>query len=269
MDPSPSEADSIVTFTIVLHSDNEVFTRVLGLPAIPATVADLQLCVEKVFSVPICCQTVSLESVPLRGAESLSDLRVRNGDTFHVRYTSVGDVEDLLEVLHLMEVMAITIETQQSSGPYNTAEITILNQLCPEPLHALASVYFFPCSTKRAIANRLFFLDQHGLEILHKLFSLVSQKEWCYTPTSLQCLELAILRVLWNITAAFDVRLQILKYPFMELCIRSVKRVKLEPREMLVAPVHMACIEQVPGSEREQNERLAELIFKACGTICK
>ena len=269
MDPSQLEADSTVTFTIVFQSDEEVFTRTLGLPAIPQTVVDLQVCVEKVFSVPRCCQTVSLESVPLRGAESLSDHRVRSGDTFHVRYTSVADVEDLLEVLHSMQVMAFTIETQQSPGPYNTAEIITLDQLRPEPLHALASVYFFPCSTKRAIANRLFFLDQHGLEVLHQLFSLVSQKEWCYTPTSLQCLEQAILRVLWNITAAFDVRLQVLKYPFLELCIRSVKRVKIERREMLVAPVHMACTSHAPGSEREQNERLAEVIFKACGTICK
>lgn len=270
---SPLARSDAVTFCIVLHSDSEVNARALSLPALPDTVAELQRCVETEFNVPKCCQTISLESVPLQGTDSLGSHRIRNGDTFHVHYKSEADVKDLREVLDSMQRMVCTIESEYhqnkyySEGLFDAVALSSLCRIQPERVECLASHYFWPCSSERAIANRLFFLDQEGLQLLYKLHTLVLTYQWHETPVSLQHLEQAILRVLWNITASFDVRTRVLEYPFLELCVRSAKRVEIQYKERVRAPRHLACI--APTVPTEQDRILGEVIYKACGTLCK
>ena len=269
---APPRSD-VVTFCIILHSNNDVSARALSLSALPDTVAELQAHVETEFHVPRCCQTISLESVPLQGTDSLSSHRIRNGDTFHVRYKSEADVKDLREVLGSMQRMIRTIESEYHQNKYYSEglfDAVALSRLCriqPERVECLASNYFWPCSSDRAIANRLFFLDQQGLQLLYKLHSLVLTYQWQETPVSLQQLEQGILRVLWNITASFDVRTRILEYPFLELCMKSAQRIRIEYNERVRAPKHLACITPTPLTE--QNYILGEVIYKACGTLCK
>ena len=270
-------------FSVCLQSATEISTRPLCLPTFPDTVAELQLHIETEFSVPRCCQSVLFEGVQLQGDDSLLVHRVRNGDTFHVRYESEGDVEDIREVVESMQEVFTFIQVFYGLHPeyyHPNLEFTrdnVLNLILlldqhvkPEIVECLAIHYFHPAKSPRAIANRLLFLDVDGLAILHELHTVAVKYPWELTAISLQHLEQAILRVLWNITASFDVRLQVLKYQFLELCVKSALRVPIRSNKEVMAPQHLARSgDQTALTMQEQDLILAENIYKAFGVLFK
>lgn len=273
--------DTAVTFSIVLHTTCDVSTRSLQLLAFPNTVAELQRHVETEFSVPQCCQSVVFESIPLHAGDSLFDHRVRNGDTFHVYFKSEADVKDIREVVNSMQEALTTIEDSYDLCPHYYSPdkefvredvlglIFLLDQAVnPDIVECLATHYFHPFTSERAIANRLFFLDIGGLNLLHKLHCVVSKYPWEVTVHSLQCLEKAILRVLWNITASFDIRLQVLRYPFIQLCVKSALRVPI--KYQVTSPKHLAYSgHRTPVYDHMQEYTLGELMYKAFGVLFK
>lgn len=270
-----------ITFSIVLHSSSEVSTCSLQLEAFPSTVAELQRHIEAEFSVPQCCQSVVFESVPLHADDSLHDNRVRNGDTFHVYYKSEADVKDIRGVVDSMQEALATIEDAYNLCPHYYSPdhkferedvlglIFLLDQTVnPDTVECLATHYFHPFTSERAIANRLFFLDIGALDLLHKLHCVVSKYPWEVTVYSLQCLEKAILRVLWNITASFDIRLQVLQYPFIPLCVKSALRVPITHK--VVSPKHLAFSgHPTPMYDNLQDYTLGEMMYKAFGVLFK
>ena len=270
------------TFSIVLHSDCEVSARLLRLAAFPETVAELQRHVEAEFNVPQCCQSVFFEALQLRSNESLRVHRVRSGDTFQVHYKTEADVEDIRGVVDTIRGMITTIEGCYDQHPhyYDPNKIFLRQdffgvfslldqQIKPDTVECLAGHYFRPFTSERTIANRLFFLDIGGLELLHKLHCIVLRYPWHVTVLSLQCLEQAILRILWNITASFDVRSQVLKYPFMELCMKSAQRVPILYKKSISPPKHLAYRYYRPNMDHEQQRILGEVIYKAFGVLFK
>ena len=266
------------TFSVVLHSASEVSTRSLCLPTFPDTVTELQRHIETEYSVPRCCQSVFFEGLPLRGDDSLRDHRVRNGDTFHVRYESEADVEDIRKVVEDMQRFLKIVKDAYDNHPDYFSKDAVHDviplfdhQVKSERVECLAIQYFRPFKSPRAVANRLFFIDVDGLAILHRLHTLVLRYPWDVTTVSLQRLEQAILRVLWNITASFDIHPHILRYPFLELCLKSALRVSMHCKGEVRAPRHLASStgERTPLSEQEQDLILAENIYKAFGVIFK
>ena len=272
-----------IIFSVCLQSASEVSTRSLCLPAIPDTVAELQLHIETEFSVPQCCQSVFLEGVHLHGDDSLRVHRVRNGDTFHVRYESEADVEDIREAVEFMQEVFTIIQISYGLHPEyyrpnfvftrdNVLDLILMldQHIKPEIVECLAIHYFHPAKSARAIANRLLFLDIDGLAILYELHNMAVRYPWELTAISLQHLEQAILRVLWNITASFDVRLQVLQYQFLELCVKSALRVPIRSNKEVMAPQHLASSgEQTTLTVQEQDLTLAENIYKAFGVLFK
>lgn len=270
-------------FSIVLHSTCEVSTRSLRLQAFPETVAELQRHVETEFSVPECCQSVIFEAVPLHRDDSLRVHRARNGDTFHVYYKSEADVKAIRVVVDsIQETLAIIEEAYSQYPDYYCPSkvfaredvlrlIFLFDQhINPNVVECLANHYFQPSSSERSIANRLFFLDIGGLELLHKLLCAVLKYPWEVTVVTLQCLEHAILRVLWNITASFDIRLQVLQYPFIDLCMKSALRVPIKYKENVLSPEHLAFSSfRTPVTDQMQELVLGELMYKAFGVIFK
>ena len=278
-----STADG-ATFSIVLHSSSDVTASFLRLPAFPETVADLQRDVETQFCVPRCCQTLVFEGVPLRGGDdTLRAHRVRNGDTFHVHYRSMADVKEIRGVVDSMQEALNTIEESYNHHPhYYTpghefdrenvlGAITQFEQhIKPEMVECLATHYFQPFTSERAIANRLYFLDIGGLEMLHKLYCVVLKYPWEVTVVTLQYLEQAILRVLWNITASFDIRLHVLRYPFIELCVQSALRVPIQYKGRVLAPEHLALSgNRTILTEHLQERIVGENMHKAFGVLFK
>ena len=271
------------TFSIVLHSTSDVTANFLRLPVVPETVADLQRHVEAQFCVPRCCQFVVFEGVPLRGDDTLRAHRVRNGDTFHVHYRSEADVKEIRGVVDSMqEALNIIEESYHHHPDYYIQDkefdrenvlgviIQFEQHIKPETVECLATHYFLPFTSERSIANRLYFLDIGGLEMLHKLYCVVLKYPWKVTVVTLQYLEQAILRVLWNITASFDIRLQVLRYPFMELCIQSALRVPIQYKGRVLAPKHLALSGNRTSLTEQLQERIVgENMHKSFGVLFK
>ena len=270
------------TFSIVLHSTDDVLTRSLCLTSFPETVWELQGHIETEFNVPRCCQSVVFEGVSLLGNDSLRVHRARSGDSFHVYYNSEADVTDIRGVVKCMEDAYILIEKSYNdehseyyipNREFNRESVLDTIQLLdqrikPETIECLATQYFQPFKSKRAIANRLFFLDLGSLELLHKLHVLVVKYPWDVTVIALQHLEQAILRVLWNISASFDVRLQVLRHKFLELCMKSALRVPIQSNARVKAPKHLA-FGTNPTPDLVEESILGENMYKAFGVIFK
>ena len=272
-----------ITFSIVLHSTSDVTASFLRLTAFPVTVADLQRHIEAQFCIPRCCQSVVFEGIPLPVDDTLRAHRVRNGDTFHVHYKSEADVKEIRGVVDSMQEALNTVEESYQHYPdyyirgrefdrENALGVIMQfeQHIKPETVECLATHYFQPFTSERAIANRLYFLDIGGLDMLHKLYCVVLKYPWEVTVVTLQYLEQAILRVLWNITASFDIRLQVLRYPFIKLCVQSALRVSIQYKGRVLAPKHLALSGNSTALTEQLQERIVgENMHKAFGVLFK
>ena len=274
-------ADDSVEFSVVLHSTTDVSTQSLCMPTIPETVGDLQGHIETRFSVPRCCQSVVFEGNTLHRDDSLRAYSARSGDTFHIYYKSDADVEDIRNVVDSMERTLTLVEHHYNAYPdyYQPKQkfcrervLSLIRvfeqQINPEIVGSLATHYFQPSGTEHTMANKLYFIDIGGLSVLHSLYSVAVKYPWDVTVVTLQRLERAILRVLWNISATFTIQSQLLRYPIIDLCVKSALRVPVEYRKKLVAPIHLAYATN-PSPIEDQEFFLGENLYKACGVLFK
>jgi hypothetical protein len=235
----------------------------------PKTIPDLKQGIEDNFGIPTCCQDVFLENIQLDNHCSLKFYRVRDGDTFHVRYTSEADVEDILNIVGSLCSMITYIERIQpilSKGkPTEFLTSSIPENIFADKVESLAVRYFFPCSSERANANRLLFVQRGGLDLMHKVHELLLLQPWKNVPIEMQYLEHAILRVLWNVTASFTIRHLVLQRPTLKAITKSFLRVEVPKQGIITAPVNNFSFR----STLEQNRITSEVVYKAAGSLCK
>lgn len=262
-----------VTVQILFHCvlDNTVKENRFTLKGYPESVLELKESIQAEYSIPASCQRVYFESLLIGDDERLGSYWIRDGDTLHVYYNSEGDVKDVLEIISSMREMVPFLESIQpelSKGALTTElDILISRSVKASKVESLASKYFWPCSTERANANRLLFVSNNGLELMHQLHVALLRQPWKNTPLELQYLEHAILRTLWNITATFSIRTLVLRRPTLDAVGQSLLRVKVEHDATIVAP------HKLPAGRMalrgELNRVLSEVVYKAIGTICK
>lgn len=271
-----------VTFKVVLNctgSDAEssaMAARVKTLAVregMPLRVRDLKSCVEREYSIPACCQRLLFERVLLEeDSDLLSFHHIRDGDTIHVCYTSKADVAEILSVVDHMTRSYHLIESIQDDLAQCRADddldALISQGVYWERVNDLPEVYFTPCSSDRAEANRNLFIQCGGLDMLQRLHALLHRQPWANTPLRMQYLEHSILRTYWNITAAFTVRLYVLQYPQALGCIlKSFLRVELRESELMSVPRTLYAARS--ASMNELNRIACEVIYKALGALCK
>lgn len=263
-----------VSFQLLLHCDVEKTTQLKTLEVVhfPETTLSLKQAIEDKMSIPACCQRLQLENIPLRDSDSLRMCHLRVGDTISVHFDCEADVDSILEVIAAMKLMIPYIDSIQP-------------QLCAQAAHLLdaelrecikASLvedltvkYFFPCSADRSKANRLFFVHRGGLETMHHLHMTLLRHPWQNLPIQLQYLEHAILRTLWNVTAAFAVRSFVLRMPTIAAASQSLLRVKVHPDKLIEAPCPQRDVVLLYGGRLELNRIVSEVIYKATGILCK
>ena len=259
-------------FTVILASIPEDSPKVATLTFIetyPRTVSDLKQGIEDEFSIPTCCQNIRVENIQLRDECSLEFYRIREGDTLHVQYNSVADVGDVLGIVDSLCSMITYIEGIQpilSSGkPSEDFMKSIPENIFADKVESLAFEYFYPCSSERANANRLLFVQRGGLDLMHKVHELLLLQPWQNIPIELQYLEHAILRVLWNITASFLIRTLVLQRPTLNAIIKSFLRVDVPKEGTVSAPANrFSC-----PPTMELNRIASEVVYKAAGSLCK
>ena len=268
----PRKPETPMEFTVVLDCVPENSQKVASLIFLrnyPETVLDLKQGVEDNFGIPTCCHDVFLENVQLDHHYSLKFYRVRDGDTFHVQYTSEADVEDILDIVGSLCSMITYIERIQpilSKGkPTEFLTNSIPENIFADKVESLAVQYFYPCSSERANANRLLFIQRGGLDLMHKVHELLLLQPWQNVPIEMQYLEHAILRVLWNITASFTIRHLVLQRPTLKAITKSFLRIKVPKHGIITAPVNNFSFQ----SALELNRITSEVVYKAAGSLCK
>ena len=265
-------SETPIEFTVVLNCVPENAHKVATLTFTknyPKSVPDLKQGIEDEFAIPTCCQEVFLENIQLDNQSSLKFYRVRDGDTFHVRYTSEADVDDILNIVGSLCSMITYIERIQpilSKGkPTAFLNNSIPENIFADKVESLAVQYFYPCSCERANANRLLFVQRGGLDLMHKIHELLLLQPWQNVPIEMQYLEHAILRVLWNITASFTIRSLVLQRPTLKAIINSFLRVEVPKQGIITAPVNKFSFQ----SMLELNRITSEVVYKAAGSLCK
>lgn len=233
------------------------------------TVPELKQGIEDEFGIPTCCQSVYLENTQLGDQHSLQFYRVRDGDTLHVHYNSEADVDDILDIVGSLCSMVTYIEGIQpilSHGkPSQFLTKSIPENIFAAKVESLAVQYFYPCSTERANANRLLFVQRGGLDIMHKVHELLLLQPWKNVPIEMQYLEHAILRVLWNITASFLIRSLVLQRPTLKAIMKSFLRVEVPKEGLVKAPENQFSFPSI----LELNRITSEVVYKAAGSLCK
>ena len=231
----------------------------------PRTVRDIKLHVQKEFSIPACCQCLSFESRRLKDHYSLAELRIREGDTLIIHYTAEAMVEEVTDIIRSIGEMECflsseVIQLQLSYGHHNSElESEMSKNLNAFKVEALATRYFHPSSNATCQANRLFFVKNGGLENLHRLHEELLKYPWADCNIEMQYLEHSILRVLWNISAAFSIRMLLFERPTMDAVIKSLVRVKIPADKKI----------EGPRRNFESTRITCEMVYKAVGTICK
>jgi len=262
-----------VTFNIVLNCipTKTKTEKILHLEQLPETVLEVKEHIQSNFKVPRCCQALYFDSMLLHERETLYLYRMRDGDTLHVRYNSEADIEEILDIISTMRKMIPFIESIQpelsEERVSHDLDVRIAQNVQATLVESLAYEYFFPCASDKADANRLFFIDNGGLDLMHDLHSALVQQPWRLTPLEMQYLEHAILRTLWNLTASFLVRTEVLKRPTLNTTAQSMLRVQILPNKQVKALSNRFARRLVPESELDRIA--AEVVYKASGTICK
>lgn len=263
------------SFTVVLNCSGQKTAQsktLLIKEGMPLRVRDMKSCIELEFSIPACCQSLVFESVPMEDQLTLRFYRVRDGDAIHVDYASEGNVAEVLSVVshmtrsyHFIQSIQADLNCHKASDDLDT----LINQsVYWEKVNDLPEVYFTPCSSDKAEANRNLFIQCGGLDMLQRLHTLLLRQPWSNMPLNMQYMEHSILRVYWNITAAFTVRLYVLQYPrALDNILRSFLRVELDEKERLNVPMNIYATRS--ATRTEQNRIACEVVYKAMGALCK
>ena len=271
--PSSQPPSGPVTFNIVLNCipTKTKTEKILHLEQLPETVLEVKEHIQSNFKVPRCCQALYFDSVLLHEGETLYLYRIRDGDTLHVHYNSEADIEEVLDIINTMRKMIPFIESIQpelsEERVSHDLDVRISQNVKSTLVESLAFEYFFPCASEKADANRLFFIDNGGLDLMHDLHTALLQQPWRLTPLEMQYLEHAILRTLWNLTASFLVRTEVLKRPTLSTTAQSMLRVQIHPKMQVKALCNRFARRLVLESELDRIA--AEVVYKASGTICK
>ena len=262
-----------ITFHVILNctATKTSKEKTLHLEQAPETVSEIKEQIQRKFKVPSCCQTLYFESFLLREGESLYAYHIRDEDVLHVDYNSEADIEEVLDIISTMRKMIpfiVSIQPELSSESISQEfDTRIVQNVKDIQVESLSSKYFVPFASERADANRLLFMHNEGLEVMHELHIMLLKQPWRKTPREMQYLEHAILYTLANLSASILGGTQVLKRYTLNAITESMLRVKIIPRKPIKAPYNGFANRRAPVHELDQI--VSALIFQANGTLCK
>ena len=262
-----------ITFRVILYCTTTKTTKeeLLCLEQPPDTVLEVKEKIQSKFNVPVCCQALYFDSVLLREGESLYTYRIQDEDVLHVEYNSEADVEEVLDIVSTMRKMIPFIESIQpelsSESVSQDLDTRIRQNVKVAQVESLPSTYFFPHASARADANRLLFIHNGGMDLMHELHVVLLKQPWGTTPLEMQYLEHAILRTLANLSASILGGTQVFKRYTLSEIIESMLRVEIFPKKPITAPYNRFANEIAPVHELDQIA--AAVMFQASEILCK
>ena len=215
--------------------------------------------VEKQFSIPVCVQTLSYHGHVVKNGIKLSDLRVRNGDIFHVDYLAEGDCTDIMEIISWLEQLSIAISCRSPGvGLNDTVAFGIQRELL-EDLEAFFSPWEDP--TSRSYVNKLLFADNDGIGMIMKIYGFLLQMSWNKMDENLKNFEENITRSLECFTETVPLCRLLIQHNIIQMATRSLLQVKLKEDKGIY--------DLDTSGDQYQQSCLAETVYASIGILSK
>ena len=187
-------------------SDGSVTQQTLPFNPIPETVVDIKERIEREFSIPKSCQTLTLPTrgdVTLRDTEKITSLYVRNGDTVRVSYLDEADVEPIHSAVErslrpVRQLLQSNSSLKSARNIQKRRDSDLLLGSCQSTLHELAYKKLLPWSKSRTEANRRYMLQEGVVDLVMEIYAVLLPLPWDGMGHSLQNLEICCLTFLWN-----------------------------------------------------------------------
>ena len=245
--------------------------KITAFPFYPRTGLEAKHHIEKEFQIPVCLQKLSFQSQVISNNQPIHSYYLKDGDTLTVEFTTQADLREVSQVLELMKNIIKFLESSLDdfNGPLSI-DIDRIIQTIVKPLavECLVTKYFMPVGTDRATANRLYFVNNDGVEMSLELHDLLSSIPWTFLSIEMQYMEHSILRVLWDLSSTIGIRCLLLQYPnLIEQLSRSILRQPIYPYQKVQASREQRAASH--ATVMSQDFILGETMFKAMGVLTK
>lgn len=239
-----------------------------------ATVQDLKNRIENQHKIPSFLQRLYCEATLLEsGDATLAENWVREGDTIRVEYSTVADIDEIMEVIQIL--LQVTNATRKELEREPGSEVA-----APDPVFAgdmtgqIRHLLFTHCSnpSKRSEANRLFFNYHQGIHLLIILYKLVIDSDYASNSFHIRHLESILIQAIGSVVINPYSRIPILQKwiletPILEYSLRSFTRVVLQRGRRVIAPV--GCRDRLPIPGEMQDQVLAMSLDYALVNLSK
>ena len=254
---STQNSSEVFKINLLLHctKNNRSEKSEIKLESPPQNVLEVKRQVERQLSIPRCVQIISYDGNLLKEDVSLSALKFRDGDTFRIEYLTKGDCPDILEIISWLDELS-DAATCESSDFIDLLQIGLQKGLFENLQITFESV-------SKSYVNRLYFVDNNGIEMFVKVYKFLLQKQWNQMDWRLKYLERRIVGAFWDFasTESFPLRRLLIRNNLIPLFIQSLLQARLKEGERL----H----DYDTSGDHSQQIDLAETIFGSIGVLFK
>ena len=217
-----------------LHCQSEGTTEVkfLSLPTLPLTVLELKEAVQREYSVPACVQRLAFQAEVLADDIQLASRCLRSGDTVDVTFLCHGDCRSTEEVTAWIRNLIQAYDENEfhgEMGDYNI-DMVVYNGL-QGGLDSALGYDLFEWLIPRTMVNKAYFESIGGLDLLFELYQRIFRREWSSLRFHQKLLECVCTQAFANYGETAALRRKLIKMGLLELCFKSVLRVRVPPNK--------------------------------------
>lgn len=265
------KGETVYTLKLECTSDKEACSsplKTISFPSPPCTIGEIQTRIEKDLQIPAVLQIVQVGAATLDASTELNKLRLRNHDTITVKYFAMAECSDVDNCIGWFKILVDTLNKygmpQKTSGLSSLEVQQLLDIITQDEQFILDLGFhlFLPWMKPEKYANKLYFINKNGLDVMMELYSLLLSVPWYQLPMKLQIVQCEMLCALWNLAETFPLRREILKHGGLEKCVRSLVQVRVKPEMFTEINEHCSV-------EQQQHLVLYETIGAALGTLSK
>lgn len=212
-----------ISLRCIAHDNTRVASLTVPLDAL--LVNDIKKHIQDKFDIPVCAQTVTHSSVVLRDDTPISAARLRSGDELQVSYYATANCKELQVIIEWIEsvVASLKVAGIPTSKTLSPLKHTVLFDQGTH-LTTLSFEYFSNWGSPENRMNKLYFVQNGGLDHLSELYSMLIDEEWLEMPRQLKKLESEILSALWNLSETFQNCHEVLRRGVLAMCLKSLLR---------------------------------------------
>ena len=251
------KVQSQTKYSVVLHCTKTNLSEVkdIQFESPPVNTSDIMEQIEKQFSIPVCVQVLSFEGCTLKGSNSLSALRVCEGDIFHVEYLAKGDCLELVEIVSWLEQLSKAVAS-------NSLDLIEIAKIGMQQRLSLA-FYFYKWDdpTSKSYVNKLYFIQIGGFKMIMNIYQFLLQMPWNEMNTSFKYLEHWIINSLLSFEETFPLCRLMIQHNVVLMLTKSLLRVRLEEGKMI------RCYDT--SVSKYQQSHLVKTVYGSVGVLLK